>query len=264
MTEEKGANPLPEEAQQPEEARQPAETQDKQEKATSSEETSPQTKWTLWAHIRGLLVLFHVVAVAVLALPNPSLTLNRRAWRQPTVQQEFRIWAKNLRSFGIKLTPKQLENELWKLAKKAMKWHGKLVAPFFPYERYIGAQQNWFMFVAPHRYPSRLSIELAGADKKWRPIYIARSPKYNWRGQQLDHDRVRAALFRYGWRSYYSTFKKFSKWLAKRAKKDFPKAHKIRMRMYRYRTLTPKEVYKGKKPRGKYHSTLVFDLRKLR
>ena len=57
---------------------------------------------TRWAHVRGALVLLHVVAVLVLALPNTGGSVaNRSSWKNPTVQGELRVWASRLSSLGI-------------------------------------------------------------------------------------------------------------------------------------------------------------------
>jgi hypothetical protein len=215
----------------------------------------------VWPHLRAIFVLFHITAVLVLAVPNMGgQALSRRAWQNPTVQDEFKAWAARLRGLGVDIDARALEDRLWPFARRWTKAHRWAKRPFTPYAKYAGVTQTWRMFVAPHRYPARLHIDVRASDGTWRPVQIARSRTYDWRGAQLNHDRVRATLFRYGWANFRRPYTKLTRWLAARAAVDFPAATHLRVRMYGFRTASPEEVRRGQLPPGRYKNELVHAL----
>ena len=212
-----------------------------------------------WLRLRAGFVAFHLTAVCVLALPSPGPGMRRAAWRDPTVQGEFRTWARTLRGLGFDVDAARLEQILWGLARRWVAIKGAMIRPVRPYADGLTGHQPWRMFVAPHRFPARLEIDLREGDT-WRPIYIARDPDHAWRARQLDHDRVRAAIFRYGWPSYERAYGDFARWLARQAARDFPAGQALRVRMFKTRTLGPAEVRAGKVAGGRYIHERVFDL----
>ena len=219
-----------------------------------------------WPHARALLISLHIVAVIVLALPSPGGDgMSRKGWKNPTVQAEFEAWAERLSALGLRRTPAELEERLWRFSKSYVRWHTAAKRPFKPYATYAGVTQSWRMFVAPHRYPGRLHVDIRDApDGPWRPVQIARSREHDWRGGQLNHDRARAMLFRYAWPQYRVHYRALARWLATHAARDFPSASHVRVRWYGFRTPTPEEVRAGDIPQGKYRDTVVRPLADLR
>ncbi len=210
------------------------------------------------AHLLGIFVIVHLAAVLIQAIPDPGIALRRAAWRDPTVQQEFKVWADVL-----SVDADELEERLWVIAKGFTAGRAALAWPFKPYSKYIGVRQPWRMFVAPHRFPTALVIDVH-EDNQWRIVYADRSPEYTWRVRYFGHDRMRAAIFRYGWPSYAGTYRGFSRWIAGLAAEDFPDARYVRVRMFRRRSPSPEEVRAGSIPRGEYQQSILFDLEKLR
>ncbi len=149
-----------------------------------------------------------------------------------------------------------------------MKKRTALLKPLHPYYKHFGTKQSWRMFIAPHRFPSRLTIDVStSADRRtaeWEPLYRARDPDLNWHAHQLDHDRMRAAVFRYGWKHYRGSYKEFATWIARQVAVDRPEANWVRVRLYRYETPSPQQVREERQPTGEYHSTLHLDLREHR
>ena len=207
---------------------------------------------SVWTHLRTGLITVHLVAIFLMALPNPSAGLQRSAWRDPTVQQEFAVWRSRLTWLGVEMTPKEFEEHLWDFASGFHGVRRAVLAPFDPYYRHFGTWQSWRMFVAPHRYPARLHIDIQEASGGWTPIYVARSEEYSWNQGQFNHERFRAALFRYGWPNYGSYHRQFSNWVADRVLSDFPEAQAVRVRFYKFRTLSPAETLRGDTVDGKY------------
>lgn len=217
----------------------------------------------IWPHLRAVLIIVHVVAILLFALPNPGSALNRRAWKTPAVQLEMKRWSERLTSMGRPTTPPQLEDELYAVAKRWYDLRAGLLEPFSPYHRYLGIRQPWTMFAAPHRFPARLEVHIE-VDGKWKPVYIARSDEHDWQRTLMDHDRMRAATFRYIWPQYNGDYRHLANWLAKAAARDFPEAKRARIRWLRRRSPSPKQVREDDQPRGSYERPVTVDLGPLR
>ncbi len=215
--------------------------------------------WPMTAHLRGLLVALHVLAVTLAALPSPEGGMNRGAWTDPTVQAEFAAWRGRLAALGIELSAEELEDRLWTLAQGWMAARKASLAPFAPYYRHMGTAQPWRMFVAPHTHPSRLHIELLEGEE-WRTLYIARDPRHRWKAELLDHDRMRSALFRYAWPGYRRSWEELGRWLADRAAEEFPAGARLRLFFTRARTPSPEEARRGVRPAQSTSQALQFDL----
>ncbi len=215
-------------------------------------------------HILGVFVLFHLVAITLMAAPAPSGGMARSAWKDGTVQAEFRAWTERLNSLGIAITSSELEDRLWDLASVVMKRRKAVLEPLMPYYKHCGTWQSWRMFVAPHRFPSRLSIDTSVDDDRrtatWTPLYEARHDTLDWHRTQLDHDRMRASVFRYGWKHYRNAYKEFGTWVAHQVASEQPEARWVRLRLYKYETASPEQVREDRRPKGRWHSTLHFEL----
>lgn len=212
---------------------------------------------TSWKHVRAVLVLVHLVAVVVLAIPSLRAGLDRRSWKNPTVQGELAAFSKRLETIGFDVEPEVLEERVWRYAVAYNRIYEALEAPFFPYRHWVGVRQPWVMFVAPHRHPARVEIEVE-EDHRWRLVYRARSEEHTWNRRLFDHDRLRSAFFRYGWSRYAAAYRDLCSFIAKEAARDFPNATRVRVRMYRYRTPSPEELRSGAIPRGHYERAVIL------
>lgn len=211
----------------------------------------------------AIAVALHLLAISLQAFPAPGGGMRKAAWKNPTVQGEFAAWTTRLNGLGVEVTQPELEEWLWTFAVEFMSVRGQVLAPFQPYYRYAGTGQSWRMFSAPHRHPSKLQISVR-VDSEWRLVYESRSVEHDYLGTLLDHDRMRSIVFRYAWSSYRSSYKRFAKWVARRAARDFPEASDVRLEFVRYRTPSPEEVRSGDIPKGKTHSRQQFSLAALR
>lgn len=214
---------------------------------------------SVWPQVRGVLVALHVAAVIAMATPSAESGMKRSAWKDPTVQEEFRAWNARFAAVGWRMTQDQLEERLWTFATRYEALRSAVVRPFERYGRYVGANQSWRMFVAPHRYPTRLHIDLE-ENGVWRPIYIERSPDATWNREALDHDRMRSAIFRFGWSQYKRSYEAFADWVARRAALDFPDATRVRVRMYKVQSPTAREVLEDREPVGRFQQERIVKL----
>ena len=211
------------------------------------------------SHCIAVLVLLHLVAITLAALPAPVGAMRRAEWAEPTVQDEIQMWTDRLQGWGVGITSEQLEERVWQFARKWLGARRTLLEPFDPYFKYCGTYQSWRMFVAPHRYPSRLVVDLK-VEGEWVPLYRGRDPELDWHSEWFDHDRMRSVVFRFGWKSYRRTYNQFSHWLARQAETEFPEATHLRVRMHKVRTPSPEEVRQGTAPAGVYKSVRVIAL----
>jgi hypothetical protein len=209
-----------------------------------------------WAWIRAVFIAFHLTAITLMAFPAPSGGMSKKAWKQPTVQAEFRAWRERLARMGVEMSPDEFEARLWGLATGFMTARTRALKPFAPYYRYCGTSQSWRMFVAPHRFPARLELRIEEGGR-WRTIYEMRHPEHDWYAAHFDHDRMRAGVFRYGWPQYASHYKRFSEFYARRALADFPEATAFESRFFSYRTLSPDEASAGMDPDGRLIASRV-------
>ena len=213
----------------------------------------------MWAHFRTGLILLHLVAIVLKALPAPEGAMSKKDWAHPTVQAEFRQWSQNLQSIGIQTTQMELEENLWTLATSVTKVRNSTLKPFRPYYRYVGSDQNWRLFVAPHMFPSKLEIDVL-VDNTWTPIYRVHSSDSNqqWMSQLIEHGRFRPSIFRYSWARYKKHFNRFALYMSERAATDFPKATQIRFRWWRYPLPTHTEVLENREIMGSFHTALLY------
>jgi hypothetical protein len=225
-------------------------------------ETETGRESPLVPHLRAAFVAFHLVAIGLMALPAPEGGLNRSTWQDPTVKAELTAWHDRLVPGW---TQERFEAELYRAASGVMKVRQVTLAPFRWYYDLCGTDQTWRMFVAPQTVPTRLEIDLQDVEGgAWHPIFVERSAEWNWRATQLGNERMRSAIFRYGWKHYQKPERQLGAWLAARAAVDFPTAHALRTRWYRYRTPSPKQVMAGSAPAGKYERSNIYPLKPLR
>ncbi len=216
----------------------------------------PRPGW--WPRLRAVLIALHLVAITLAALPSPGEGMVREAWSDPTVQREFAVWVQRLNTLGISWSEQEFEDHLWDTASAYLALQGKLQLPFknryYNYYDWCGTMQSWRMFAGPHRYPSRLVIEVhEGA--AWRPVYVQRDPAHAWLAWQLDEYRMRPLEYRFSWFLHryrypeqYTDFVGFARYVARKAARDFPSADSLRVRLIKSRTPSPEETRAGSAP----------------
>jgi hypothetical protein len=214
-----------------------------------------------WPAVRAVLVAYHVLALVVLSFPSPPSGMQRSAWDNPTVQNEFELWAERLSGLGWKMTTKELDSMLWDLSKRYVAGREKVTAPFEAYTTYSGARQSWRMFVAPQRYPVRIEVSLREGAGAWKKVYESRSEEHAWLSPIFEKYRMRRVVFSTAWDKDARQFRMLCDWIAKQVERDFPAATEVMIRQLRYRTPTPAEALEGKStPEGKY---IAREMRKI-
>lgn len=225
----------------------------------------PPTGWRgRWPQIRGVLVALHVLAVFMLAFPAPAGVMQRSAWRDPSVQAEFRIWTDRANALGIGVSQQEFEDFIYELATGFMDVRNAAIAPARPYGDYLGVRQDWRMFSAPHRFPTRLHIEIE-ENGEWRTLYVELSDEFTWRRTFFEHHRVRRLLFLHGWSQFRRRYESFARYVAGEVAVEFPEATRVRLSHFKYRSPTAKEAAEGKWDiDGKFINKRVLDLDRVR
>jgi len=122
-----------------------------------------------------------------------------------------------------------VEAILWPLAAGTAAVVEVLRRPFEPAITYLGFFQRWRMFSVPKLKSARLAVDVLD-EGAWRRVYASRSPEYDWRRSQFDHDRMRKLVARSVRSAKGKFWNDLSTWIARRAAKDFPNAEEVRVR----------------------------------
>ncbi len=218
----------------------------------------------LLRHLVAGAVLWHALAIVVDATPDTSAGLKRSAWKEATVQAEFKDWAA---MFGVP-EPK-LEDQLWTFAVGWNNVRSELIGPFHRYLSWAHSTQSWQMFVAPHTTPSRLQIQerVAGApagergegtEADWTTIFEERDPQHAWMASAFGVERMRASVFRWSWPTFEGAWKKACDGLAKRRFLESATTG-VRCRFWQAATPSPEQVLDGTAPGGAWVRALVVE-----
>ena len=213
---------------------------------------------TRWHHLRAGIIFLHLFAIVLKALPAPEGAMAKKDWAHPTVQAEFRHWSQTLSGVGYPITPVDLEETLWGLAQQVTSVRNTALKPFRPYYRYVGADQNWRLFVAPHMFPSKLEIDVL-ENNEWKSVYRVHEDG-QWQQTLMEQGRFRPAMFRYSWGRYKKQYNRFALYMTEQAAKDFPTATQIRLRWWRYPLPSHTEILEGHPIHGSHHTELIYPL----
>ncbi len=195
-------------------------------------------------HLVAVFVLLHLLATGLQALPSAGAGMDRRRWRDPTVQAELQAWRARLASVGWAMERDTFEDRLFAIAKGVESGREVVLGPVEPYLSATGSWQSWKMFVAPHRHPSRLVIE-AEREGAWSVWYRRGDPDHAWQAAALDHDRMRAVQFRLAWAGYDRHLDRFAQAVATRVMAEDVGVTRVRVGYERRPTPRPAQVQAG-------------------
>ena len=200
----------------------------------------------LFPHLRAAFVAFHIAAVCAFALPNADVGMNPSSWRDPTVRAEFARWAGWLR-----VPPDVLTERLWDIGTAWHKWRRQLVRPFERYRLLSGTDQNWQMFVAPHRFPTRLQIRIE-TPAGWEVVFEERSETATWHAETFGLEILRSMVFRWGWPTYNASWERACKSFAVQLFAERPDASSVECRFHKAASPSPGEAATGTLPEGEW------------
>lgn len=206
-----------------------------------------------WPHLRAAFVAFHLIAIVLAAIPAPAGGMNRRNWKDPTVQQEFRAWGDRL---GV--DPATLEEAIFGFAKGYMRVRDVWLMPVEPYLDATGTDQPWRMFVAPHKHPARYRVEvLEAGSTEWELLFEERSKEARWRAGFFEQERTRSVLFRYAWSEYGPEARDFCEWIGAQVFEEREDVVSVRCRYWKAPSPSPEEAASGAELPGQWVATKV-------
>jgi len=197
-------------------------------------------------------VTLHVVAVTLMSIPAPMGPMSKADFASPQIQDEVKSYAAMLQNWGVEVEPQEFGEWLRRASNSYYRTRQAILTPFRPYYELCGTEQGWHMFVGPNMYPTRLYLEIDRGDGHWETITIQGDPQYDWFAHRLDLEAWRTVIYSITFFGDRREYKHFVRWLAARAKEDFPRAERFRSRLYRFKYPTPGEVLDGKVAVGKF------------
>ncbi len=203
------------------------------------------TAW--WKHARAAFVTFHLVAIGLSALPNAGEGLNRKAWQDPTVRDEFARWAGYLHT-----DVDALQDKAYVVAKAAADARNAALVPFRPYLHWSGTNQSWKMFVAAHKYPTRMQIQSRREGGEWETVFEEGSDTATWNRAAFATERMRASIFVWGWSTYANRWKSACNAFGRRLFLEDDERVEVRCRMWKARSPTAEEAQQSVVPEGKW------------
>ena len=198
-----------------------------------------------WPHVRALLVTIHVTAMFISAIPSPEGGMDRKNWKDPTVQEELSAWASR---FGME--EPAFEERLWTAAVAYQRGLDVLLGPVRRYERAVGSTQSWKMFIAAHRFPARMQLQVRGPTEAWETVFEERSATARWHAEAFDQERLRSSIFRWSWPGYKKHWKRACETFADALFAERAAVTEVRCRFHKARSPSPDEARRGEQAEG--------------
>lgn len=171
-------------------------------------------------------------------LPGSTAMGNRAAWKSPVAARQFREWSRILGAVGVALSPIELEELSWGLARGYLDARRTLLGPWQGLRRTLGTDQAWALFAVPQTDPARLQIEVETADG-WRVLYASRSETYTWRRATFDHNKLRKLVGRINRTADKRYWNALLDWVSREIFQEMSDAQRVRMSLWRWHTPLP-------------------------
>ena len=202
-------------------------------------------------HAVAVLVAWHALAMLVSSLPSPGRGVDRTYWKDPTVQAEFSAWARML---GVESGP--LQDQVYDAAVAVQRAESMVQAPFRPWLKWTNTRQSWKMFVAPHRYPTRMELAVSEGGS-WEVVYEEGSELATWHAERFSNERMRANVFAWGWPENDRRWSAACQAFAGELFAERIEAEKVRCRFSKVRSPSASEVLAGDEAEPKWVLTHV-------
>lgn len=183
-----------------------------------------------WDHVRAALIVAHLGAITVAAVPTPEGSLTESRLRDPQVRDALAPWAELVARLRLADDVDGGYRWLWDAGHRMVQVRRAVMTPISPYLRFTGNAQSWKMFgVAPAQH-ARLEIHGRAPGGDWEPLYVEhQGPDWGW--VLLDHSRVRAMRSMFADGTGRGRYHGFAKAVGRRALADRPDLDTIRVRL---------------------------------
>ena len=167
---------------------------------------------TSWDHARTALILAHVLAITLMALPVPGAHLTDKNKNSPAIRQTLTPWADLVQRVGLADSPDAAVDWLWDTGGQYNRAHAAVAVAFRPYIKHTGQWQMWGMFGYSPNTGGALQIHGRTASGDYEPLYLVDGPQ--WQGRVLNHHRIRKLRYHWSQKRKRSELRMFARWLA--------------------------------------------------
>jgi len=171
-------------------------------------------------------------------LPGSAAMGNRAAWKSPVAARQFREWSRVLGAVGVALSPSELEELSWDLARGYLGLRRAVLGPWQGVRKTLGTDQSWTLFAVPQTDPARLTIEVETTEG-WRVLYASRSETDNWRRATFDQNKLRKLMGRINRTEDTRYWNALLGWVSREVFQEFPDVQQVRLSLWRWHTDAP-------------------------
>jgi hypothetical protein len=200
--------------------------------------------------LRAAFVLFHALTIFVLSLPSGNVPAAR--WRSKGTQADLAEWGQELGAEG------DFAERFRAFAEGYASVRGTIATPFALYADATGARQGWAMFSSPQRHPAELHVDL-WRDGSWVPLWRPHDAAAAWNQPFFENHRLRKFQGRFAREWKGQRFAEFADYVGRRALEADPDATRVRVRLFRKKSLPADAVARGERARGNYETTVVVE-----
>jgi len=201
----------------------------------------------LWPQVRAALLLLHLFAITLMALPAPVGADRSSNYEGPQARRELAQVSDSLARVGVEASPEQIAALSIGISKKVLALRRLALAPFRPYYSLFGTRQGYRMFSGVALYGDRLHVQVEEAGQ-WRTLYLARDDAHDWRGPAWDSELSRSMLYRYSGKRYRERYGAITKFVAREVALDYPLATRVRISLLHGAVQSPAEARAGEWP----------------
>jgi hypothetical protein len=180
-------------------------------------------------HIRAALIVAHLAAITVAAVPTPAGYLGEERLDDEEVRASLAPWAGLVARLGLADDVDGGYRWLWGAGRVMVDARRAAMEHVSPYLKFTGNAQSWKMFgVVPTRY-ARLEVHGRATDGPWEPLYVERQgPDWGW--VLLDHGRIRAMRSGFAAREGRGRYEQLAALVGRRALAEHPRLQAVRVR----------------------------------
>lgn len=201
----------------------------------------------LWPHLRAALILLHLFAIVLMAIPAPVGADRASNYENPQARRELAQIADTLGRIGVEVTDEQIAAFSLGLSKRVMALRHVALTPFRPYYSLFGTRQGYRMFSGVALYGHRLHVQVEEVGE-WRTLYLARDREHSWRGAAWDNELSRSMLYRYSDKRYLRRYNAITEYIAREVAVDYPLATRVRISWLHGPLQSPAEARAGQWP----------------
>lgn len=164
---------------------------------------------TPWDHLRAALIVAHLAAITIAAVPTPEGELDDTRRQDPEIREIMAPWTALVQDVGLADDEDGAVDWLFDRGQELVTARRTALGPVIGWLRVSGNSQSWRMFGAVPAQHARFEVHGQLAESgEWVPLYVENTP-YQWNALLLNQSRVRAMRSNFsggGSRGRYNAF----------------------------------------------------------